>query len=262
MQKRVISGAIYVALLLALGYLGGIFWLLGVMAFIFLCALEYGRIGQHWNMAKPNCLFYILAVIIPVLAYLDARLMGFGVCLVLFALGIANVLGKLSFEDFCYQFLGIIYTSFFLSHLVLLRQMSLWFLFFFFVIVWVTDSAAFFVGSALGRHKLIPTISPNKTWEGAIGGVFFCVVIMVIYNALLLHMPLFRTIMIALLCSIAGQAGDILESALKRWGGVKDSGNIMPGHGGALDRLDSMMIVAPLGYYIFIIADVFFQVML
>ncbi|HHT63210.1 MAG TPA: phosphatidate cytidylyltransferase, partial [Clostridia bacterium] len=88
----------------------------------------------------------------------------------------------------------------------------------------------------------------NKTVEGAIGGTFLCVLIVLLLNILFLNIPVYILVILAFLSSIAGQAGDLLESAVKRWAGVKDSGKVIPGHGGILDRFDSLMLVAPLVY--------------
>ena len=112
--------------------------------------------------------------------------------------------------------------------------------------VWITDSAAHLAGSRYGRLKLAPLISPNKTWEGAGAGLVCATLICGIYICLALHVPFFTSLALALLFSVAAQLGDLGESALKRWAGVKDSGHILPGHGGVLDRFDSLLISAPL----------------
>jgi phosphatidate cytidylyltransferase len=112
--------------------------------------------------------------------------------------------------------------------------------------VWLTDSAAHLVGSLFGRHKLAPGISPNKTWEGAIAGLICGPLICSVYMNMALQMRFLSALPLALLFSALAQAGDLLESAFKRWAGVKDSGHIFPGHGGVLDRFDSLFLSAPL----------------
>ncbi len=258
-MKRVISATIYVLLLLELSKFGGLWWFFGVCAFVLLCAKEYADLGGHRDMAKPHFLYYVMALLMPVIAYWKPELLSGCVCLSIFALGIGAFIGNHRFEDFIFQVFGVLYTGFSLSHLLLLRQIDLYLLWFFFLIPWITDMFAFFIGSLIGRHKLIPRISPNKSWEGAIGGIIFCILSLFIYNTFQLHLPIGAIILIGVCGSIAGQFGDILESWLKRWAGVKDSGKIMPGHGGALDRLDSMIVVAPLGYYIYLLADAIFR---
>jgi phosphatidate cytidylyltransferase len=112
------------------------------------------------------------------------------------------------------------------------------------------DSAALFVGTAVGRHKMAPRISPGKTWEGLAGGLAGSVAgALVVRQVALRWLPLSHAVVLALLVALAGTAGDLAESLLKRWAGVKDSGALFPGHGGMLDRLDSLLMGAPVLYY-------------
>jgi phosphatidate cytidylyltransferase len=116
--------------------------------------------------------------------------------------------------------------------------------------IMTADSAALFVGSAFGRHKMAPRISPGKTWEGLMGGLVGGVAgALVVRHFGLPWLPLGHAIVLALLVTVAGVAGDLAESLLKRWAGVKDSGALFPGHGGMLDRLDSLLLGAPVLYY-------------
>lgn len=117
------------------------------------------------------------------------------------------------------------------------------------LIVWLTDSGAYMVGRAIGKHKLAPKISPNKTWEGSIGGSLVAVIVVASLYTIFNWLPAYNFIellLFAIVLSIAGQLGDLIESGLKRHFNVKDSGNILPGHGGILDRFDSMLVVMPL----------------
>jgi len=115
------------------------------------------------------------------------------------------------------------------------------------LIVWLTDSGAYIIGRAIGKHKLWPAISPNKTWEGSIGGNVAALIFAAIYLQFLPQYYSFWPMMaIALFLSVVGQFGDLIESALKRYYGVKDSGKILPGHGGILDRFDSLLLVLPM----------------
>ncbi len=103
------------------------------------------------------------------------------------------------------------------------------------------------IGRKLGRHKLAPHISPNKTWEGSIGGTLVATVIVGLYAYFYPqgNYSLLTTILLIVIVSVIGQFGDLVESALKRYYGVKDSGKILPGHGGILDRFDSLLLVLP-----------------
>ncbi len=114
-----------------------------------------------------------------------------------------------------------------------------------------SDTAAYFIGRAFGRHKLAPKISPGKTWEGAIAGLFVAVIISLIFyldTPLQLPLDFIQLIILGLLISVFGQLGDLAESLLKRSTGVKDSGKLMPGHGGLLDRMDSVVFAGAVVY--------------
>ncbi len=111
--------------------------------------------------------------------------------------------------------------------------------------VWVSDSAAYFVGKAIGKHKLCPAISPGKSVQGAIGGLLFGVPVAVASWLYWDVMPLFAAIVLAIITVIAGMLGDLSESAVKRMVGAKDSGRWLPGHGGILDRIDAIIMAVP-----------------
>ncbi len=128
-----------------------------------------------------------------------------------------------------------------------------------FVCAWTTDSGAYFTGRAIGRHKLIPKVSPKKTVEGAIGGVVTSLVCCWIYTFILNCVTVsdlgFVTVtIVSLVASLCSQLGDLVASAIKRDCDVKDFGNLLPGHGGLLDRFDSVMYITPVIYYILLIA--------
>lgn len=125
-------------------------------------------------------------------------------------------------------------------------------IFFLFVLIWSSDSFAYFTGKFFGKHKMAPKISPKKTWEGFAGGVFFTIILGYFIE---MNYPDLRGnfMIVGLLVSVFGPLGDLVESQLKRTFGVKDSGNIIPGHGGILDRLDSFIICVPVVYLYFIL---------
>ena len=151
--------------------------------------------------------------------------------------------------------LGVLYVVFLGGHLVALRtgftqEVSADLLSFFFLILMGADTAAYYVGRTFGKHKLAPSISPGKTWEGVIGGLAASLLL-----AALAHYWFFRELPLKLALPLAvvmtglGILGDLTESALKRGAGMKDAAKILPGHGGILDRLDSLLFNAPLIYY-------------
>jgi phosphatidate cytidylyltransferase len=118
-----------------------------------------------------------------------------------------------------------------------------------FAMIWICDSAAFHVGSALGKHKLFPRVSPQKSWEGAAAGLVCAILSAVAAKYLVLgFLPVTSAIVIGTIVGIIGQLGDLTESLMKRDAGVKDSSRLIPGHGGAFDRFDSLLLVAPCVY--------------
>lgn len=122
-------------------------------------------------------------------------------------------------------------------------------LFFLLLAVFASDIGAFYTGTLLGKHKLCPAISPNKSVEGAIGGFVFSVLCTSIYQQYLMpEVSLTQAIPLSILCAIAAQIGDLFESVIKRSLGVKDSGKMLPGHGGVLDRIDSLLLAIPVFY--------------
>lgn len=119
------------------------------------------------------------------------------------------------------------------------------------VITWVGDSAAYFVGRAMGKHPLAPVLSPKKSWEGTIASILGALLVAVVF-ARFLTVPLPHLLAMAAVGNVAGQAGDLLESAYKRSAGVKDSGSLLPGHGGVLDRIDALILAIPVVWYYWI----------
>lgn len=110
-----------------------------------------------------------------------------------------------------------------------------------YILIWTNDTFAYLTGSLVGRHKLFPRISPGKTIEGCIGGLVFTVIAICIYSYYTPSLPMTKAVVMALIAVVAGTLGDLCESMLKRQAGVKDSGRLIPGHGGILDRFDSVM---------------------
>ncbi|MDR0199438.1 MAG: phosphatidate cytidylyltransferase [Streptococcaceae bacterium] len=158
--------------------------------------------------------------------------------------------GTYSFEDLAFPFFVAFYAGLGFQCLVLARNLSLFIVLLAVAMVWATDIFAYLVGRQFGRRKLIPEVSPSKTIEGSIGGILGAVVValilLTVFHSQAPQLGYVRMIIYAVLFSAAGQMGDLVESAIKRRYGVKDSGNILPGHGGIFDRFDSMLFVLPL----------------
>lgn len=152
-----------------------------------------------------------------------------------------------SFDEAGFSILGILYIGYGFKSLLVTREAGLNLMVLVLITIWATDIFAYVFGRKIGRNKLAPKISPNKTIEGSVAGTASAVILASIYLYFSpLDMPFFQTIVFMGLLSIAGQLGDLVESAFKRKYEVKDSGNIFPGHGGVLDRFDSILFVFPL----------------
>ena len=154
---------------------------------------------------------------------------------------------------------GILYVSLFSSFL-LIRELPLrtgmpyriggWIVIFIFATIWICDTAAYFLGSRLGRHPLFKRVSPKKTWEGAIGGFIIGIGAAIGLRSLFVSsLSVVDSIVIGIIVGVVGQISDLVESLYKRDSGLKDSSNILPGHGGILDRFDSPLLVGPIVYF-------------
>lgn len=147
-----------------------------------------------------------------------------------------------------YMLTGIGYISLALALLVHLRYQSNLLPMMLIFCIWMNDTMAYISGSFFGKIPFFPSISPKKTWEGIIGGTLFTIALASVWGYLAKEFPMWQWMVFALLASVIGNAGDLIESKLKRLAGVKDSGQMMPGHGGALDRFDSLLFAAPFAY--------------
>ncbi len=165
---------------------------------------------------------------------------------------------KAIFPTWVWTIAGIIYVGLLLSYLVDLRlEAGRNWVFLAILATFASDTMAYFIGKAFGRHLLAPHISPNKTWEGAIAGVAGAAAISLVFTiswSLQLPINCGQAVLLGVIISIFGQFGDLLESLFKRYHGVKESGNLMPGHGGLLDRMDSVVFAGVVVYLYYIIA--------
>ena len=149
-------------------------------------------------------------------------------------------------------FLGAFYAFAPWRFAVDLRRQSIHLLFFALALNWAGDSTAYYVGRKFGRHKLAPIVSPKKSWEGALASVFGSVVFGLLYlGHFMPQIAWWNVTLMAVTANVAGQFGDLAESAMKRGAGVKDSGSLLPGHGGILDRVDSSLFALPVIYVLY-----------
>lgn len=209
------------------------------------CYNEFAAIAANQGIAGPLWFGYIAGF-----AYIAdpslSRLLA--VVLLALSLRIADLAKGLQFA--AAVILGVIYVFGAWRCAIDLRAISPYWILFALAINWVGDIAAFYFGRTFGRHKLAPRVSPGKSWEGSIASLSFAVAIGIAVNGPLgFGLTAAEMAGLAVLCNIAGQLGDLAESAMKRGAGMKDSGTILPGHGGVLDRLDSSLFTLPVVYY-------------
>ncbi|WP_227766618.1 phosphatidate cytidylyltransferase [Zhaonella formicivorans] len=206
--------------------------------------------------AKPFCLLgYFAALIILGATYLGTPYTRLELLLPFFLFGAISLLsnfGKRNVKDFALTFLGVFYVAGFFSYLLQVRfQFSDGFqwVVMILILIWVNDSGAYFVGKKFGKRKLHHLVSPKKTVEGAVGGIVATALTAMLLNYFWQLLPALHGIILSVLVAITGIVGDLWESALKREAGIKDSGILLPGHGGILDRFDSLLFAIPVVYY-------------
>ena len=240
--------------LLILVYLGG-YWLLGACVIVSTIAVREFYRGYEAADTKPAyglayasiALLYCLQIYSPN----DHRLILFWAVLVIMGSMIYGFrVNERKLEDMSATLLGIFYCGLFPFHITLIDSSE------YRVLVWLvflaafgTDIMAYFVGMAMGKHKLCPNLSPKKSKEGAVGGVLGSMVFCGVFAYFAVPEMLPEAMFIAVAGSIVAQLGDLSASAFKRQMGIKDYGNLIPGHGGILDRFDSVFFTAPMVYY-------------
>jgi phosphatidate cytidylyltransferase len=258
--KRWITGLSALPVLIFLVYLGGFPFLLLIGVACICAQWEYNRIISNADADFMSSVVVWWGYLTSVLILLATHLSGIDLVAVLLALNLV-VVGVMSV--FLYksnprvglfiqkQVLGIIYIPVSLSLLAVIRNGpdGMLFIFLLLAIIFAGDTSAYYVGTYLGRHKLSPAISPGKTIEGALGGLGGNLLAGCIGIAFFMpSIPWGAGILFFLVAGIAGQVGDLFESEMKRSSDIKDSGSLLPGHGGFLDRIDALLFASPVAY--------------
>ena len=267
MKQRIVTGFLFGLFMLAVAILSST----AVYPFVFTLFSIIGAIEMLSCVGTLKTAFVSIpsiayALVCPVAAYnfrygvIFALTVGFMI-VVLASLVFKNE--KVKTEDVCTSFTMVCYITICFSSIIRLRYVTTgvgqdsgepigrYFFLLVFLAAWITDTFAYFTGYFLGKHKLCPKISPKKTVEGSIGGTLFCVFAFLIYGFIVSKIdsgfvPNYAGIALVGLCmSVLSQIGDLLASVVKRAYGIKDYGNLFPGHGGVLDRFDSVLVLAP-----------------
>ncbi len=264
---------LFIPILIYIVWAGGIYFLVLVELGIFVGVYEFCDILRQRGLAPYKSLAIISSLVLGLSAYFHSHLFTMlTISALVIVVAVAELLRRKKEEAIFHisgTVFGVIYVGWLLSHLILLMQMprvlepliytnifdvkirlgtSLALLPF--VLTWCNDSMAFFVGRRCGRRKFFPSISPNKTWEGVLGGVLGVVVAAFIYQQVYAtYLSWFDCMALGVGTAIIAPIGDLVESMIKRDVKVKDAAATIPGHGGVLDRFDSLLFTAPLIYY-------------
>jgi phosphatidate cytidylyltransferase len=266
-MKRILTAAVLILVTLALVFCGP-FWL-----FTLFCAIaaglafwEYLDIADAIGAQSPRIVSFVAfaAIYISIWKYPDFLTATVGaIALALLTYCTFHSPVDRILPDAASVYIGIIYVGLSFATLPLLFEQSNGpsLLLFLFVAVWSGDIAALYIGKAFGKHKLAPQLSPGKTWEGSLASLvasaFLTLFLLWVASFLTAHSvdnlsypgSWFRWLVLAVIVNAAGQLGDLVESGLKRAAGIKDSGSLLPGHGGVLDRIDALLLAAPVLWY-------------
>ncbi len=261
LSTRVIAALIGVPLIVILSLIGKIPFLLFTLCIGLISYFEYSKMVRNKHSYTNKFIGYFAVALIIINEYknfFDYRI--FFLCLIVLLLILELFRDKESaIANLGTTLLGIFYIGFFSAAILDLREFYSdsaftyaqggYLIISILASIWICDSAAYFIGSAYGLHKLMPRVSPNKSWEGAVAGFVFAIAGMVAAREIALDFLTLRdAFAIGFIVGLFGQIGDLIESLLKRDSHVKDSSSIIPGHGGILDRFDSLLFTAPIVY--------------
>jgi phosphatidate cytidylyltransferase len=247
---------VFTALLLIPTFIYIVLWaplwafLAAVAGVAVLCFREYAELVSLHAIEKPGVFGYVAGLL---LLFLPGKDFAFLVLVAILAMALALRSRELAdaLPDSATLLLGVVYVFGALRCGIDLHGVSPYWLFFALSLNWAGDIAALYVGRLIGRHKMAPRVSPGKSWEGAAASVLASVIYGALYFPRLLpNVPLLEALALTVVANIAGQLGDLCESGLKRGAGVKDSGTLLPGHGGWLDRVDSSLFALPVIYFV------------
>ncbi len=253
--QRVVSGIVLIPIVVAAIYSGGLVLFALVAVAGLLAGYEYLKMMRAQKLA-PSYFFGLLLIVLLIVdaQWPQANVLSWSLVLVPLAALTAEVFhGNTpgSLANWALAIAGALYIGVPLSHVIRLRiwEGGVNWLILALVGTWICDTGAYFVGRTIGKRKFFPAISPKKTWEGAIGGLVAGVLAVVLFGWFTFGLGIGWGIVLGLLVVLGATFGDLAESVIKRQMNVKDSGALIPGHGGMLDRIDSLLFVIPIVYY-------------
>ncbi|HLR42416.1 MAG TPA: phosphatidate cytidylyltransferase [Pseudogracilibacillus sp.] len=250
MKQRIITAIIALIILVPLIIYGDLPFI--VMTYL-LASVGLYELTRMYNVNKGIMYLVLSLPFLWLLLYPYTLFMSSIKVVLLFAiiLFILSVLlkNKFTFQDGSFLFMATFYLGIAFFFLIEVRLLGLNYFLFVLFLIWATDTGAYFVGKSLGKRKLWPEISPNKTIAGALGGIIIAIIVALVFQVVYpFDLSYSMIILIAIVISVFGQIGDLVASAMKRQYDIKDFGKLFPGHGGVLDRLDSLLFVMLLLY--------------
>jgi len=255
LKERFIYGTLATAVFITLLLFGSYIFAGGILIMAIIGYVEFVRIyGLKLTFVAPWLgVLGLISIVVPWNDY-DLHFLNFETTLWLLLLLLMGLTvltkNRIKLAELAPLFLGVVYIGFGFHYMIEVRALGLFWALLVFTTIWGSDIGAYLFGGWFGKRKLWPKISPNKTWEGAIGGVATSLVIAFVFVLIdSEQLSWSMAIQIGIVASVLGQIGDLIQSAYKRSAGVKDAGNLIPGHGGILDRCDSWIIVFPFIYY-------------
>ncbi len=259
LYQRVISALVAIPIVIGAVYSGGFWYALLLLLVTNLGVYEYNDILKGRNYKAPPVLSFISVSLFLIIIFFEQLELIYPLVVLTFLILFVSALFKMkqeSISDSALSLWGVIYLGGLCGYLLLLRMMPEGATYTYLLLagVWIHDASAYFIGIKWGFRKFAPQISPKKSVEGSLAGIGGTVVIFFSVSILfpgLIPLNPAQVVILALGLAVFAQLGDLLESALKRQMNVKDSSGIIPGHGGVLDRLDSLMLTAPFVYYFF-----------
>lgn len=269
LKVRVISALVGAVLVLGMTFSTPVIFHIAVTLACFIMLYElHGTFAlkSKWQLLALNYVFASILLCLPAILPYDRIVPVLVIYLILLLCSAVIFHQTVTFADVSHSLFMILYAVLLPMHLSGIRMMEhgVLLIILTFLGAWMPDTFAFFAGCLLGKHKLIPAVSPKKTVEGSIGALVGALVTFLLFGLILqfgfhfhIHYP--ALLVLALLCGVVAQFGDLAASRIKRSFNIKDFGNIMPGHGGLTDRVDSLVFVAPVVYYFLLLFEVIYK---
>lgn len=248
--QRTLTALIGIPVVLGAVYLGAASFFALIAAVALIAMREWLLLNDKISSSYPLLGYLVLAGMLLAAYFVNVALFLTAIILsiLILFLFITYYYPRVDLPGILLSYVGALYIGIAITSVYFLRQQwGIWPVVTLLLLNWGTDSGAYFVGKSLGKRKFAPSISPKKTWEGFFGGLAVSVLVG-LFISYFWDIGIIHIISLSLLISFAGQMGDLTESVFKRSAGVKDSGNIIPGHGGMLDRMDSLLMAAPVAY--------------